>query len=71
MTSRQKQAWTLRQERGWTLERIGRKLGIGKAAVSRLLDRAAAREGVITTARAPVLPVRTVRPISLSGVFNA
>ena len=37
-------AWQLRYEGGWTLVRIGRRLGVDRAAVSRLLRCAASAE---------------------------
>ena len=64
-SERQTRAWHMRKNLGWTLERIGRKLGISRSAVSRLLDRARIEEGlalsVVHSARR-----RRIRPISLS-----
>jgi hypothetical protein len=70
---RRELAWLLRQERGWTLARIGRRLGVKTPAVSRLLGRAANTE--MSVANVLPLPrriaVRRIRAMSLSSVFHA
>ena len=43
--SRRELAWTLRHRRGWEMARIGTRLGVKAAAVSRLLRREAAVRG--------------------------
>ena len=61
-------AWRLRHRRGWTLERIGRRLGVSAVAVSKLLARASER-GAASTARAT--RPRLIRPLSLSAMADA
>jgi len=66
-------AWQLRHERGWTLARIGRRLGVKTPAVSRLLGRAAAARlpGATTRPALQRMAVRRICPVSLSNVFHA
>jgi hypothetical protein len=66
-------AWALRHERGWTLERIGRRLGVKTAAVSRLLARATIAGPPLSAMKAAPrrIAVRRVRVMSLSSVFHA
>lgn len=67
ISEKQLLAWKLRHERGWSLERIGRKFGVSRAAIGQMLRR--------TPSHAPLKPStarwRVVRPFSLSDVFNA
>jgi hypothetical protein len=64
-------AWQLRHERGWTLVRIGRRLGINPAAVSRLLQRvASAEQSNVLPPVTPRLPPRWVHTKSLSSAFQ-
>jgi hypothetical protein len=66
---RQEKAWHMRYTLGWTLEHIGRRLGIGKPAVSRLLDRARLDHGQHPRPRHGITR-RRVKPISLSIFSN-
>ena len=50
------------------MQRIGKKLGIRKAAVSRLLGRAAMCEGLFLCPRYRRAKCRRVRPLSLSYI---
>jgi IS30 family transposase len=65
-------AWQLRHQQGWTLARIGRRLGVKTPAVSRLLRRAAMQEmRPAETGSAPRrIAARRVRAVSLSSVFH-
>lgn len=71
LSRRQRQAWHLKNERGWNLDRIGRAMGIRRAAVCRLLRRARLRAGLPTKPRRGRSKWRVIRPISLSNTFNA
>ena len=70
---RRELAWRLRHERGWTLARIGHRLGVKPAAVSGMLRRAAiAKLSLDTTQTVPHrVTVRRVRAMSLSSIFQA
>ncbi len=64
-------AWKLRHERGWTLVRIGRRLGVSRAAVSRLLRRAAlAEQSNVLPPATPQITPRWVHTKSLESVFH-
>lgn len=64
---RQEMAWHLRHTLGWPLAHIARKLGVGKPAVSKLLERARIERGLPSQ---PLAHRRLVRPISLSIVHT-
>lgn len=65
-------AWQLRHERGWTMVRIGRRLGVNRAAVSRLLRRAASEKppGARSHSSGRRAPPRFVHGRSLSATFD-
>lgn len=67
---RQELAWHMRNTLGWTLERIGRKLGIGRSAVSRLLDRAGPEHSLPAQRNVGIARRRRIQPISLSLIRN-
>ena len=67
ISDKQRLAWKLRHERGWSVTRIARKLRISQPAVSQLLNRVPTRDPLAPATGRP----RVVRPFSLSDVFNA
>lgn len=67
-SDRQRQAWHLRHELGWSLKRIGGKLGVSQSAASRLIARARIEAGLIRR-RVPTPQRRIIRSISLSSIY--
>jgi hypothetical protein len=64
-TDRQELAWQLRK-RGWSIQQIGRHLGITESAASRLLGRMRHCDGPGPRPRKQLFKRRVVRPVSLS-----
>jgi hypothetical protein len=60
--------WRLRHQCHWSIERIGRWVGLGRSTVSRRLFKLERRHGIRRPRRVP--KARTVRLTSLSSVFN-
>lgn len=70
---RRELAMRLRHDLNWPLRRIAARLDIGLPAVSRLLKRGVAEQRGVYPAPSPkrAARVRTIRPVSLSTVFQA
>ena len=62
----ERRIWRLRHESHWTVRRIARHLGLSTTTVYRYLHR-----NLIRSKQRLRCPRRRVRPMSLSGVYNA
>jgi DNA-directed RNA polymerase specialized sigma24 family protein len=69
-TDRQKLALYLRHELGWSLRRVGRKLGLSVSGVGKLLTRATEQESLRMDRSEQASLRRRIYPISLSIVHN-
>jgi DNA-directed RNA polymerase specialized sigma24 family protein len=69
-TDRQKLAFYLRHELGWSLTRVGKKLGLSASGVGKLLTRATEQERLRLDRVERSNYRRRIYPISLSMVHN-